>query len=117
MSNPKRAHIGVRCPDCPGALNAERHLKHAATCPLATAVDERTAADAAWFRAHPGEPELLRPAVPAEVQEWQLFGVLPPGPVPAHMTVLMQVSQVKPGLRLRCPIIVSTAGIAAGGRP
>lgn len=90
------------CADCVGSFDpAAKQYVHAETCPVFVDIDRAADEDRQWFDAHPGEWVRYRDATWAEVAEWQRIGGLPPVPAGLEATYRVQVTQIKPGVRIR----------------
>lgn len=88
----------ITCPDC-GARLAGQNLTHERTCPLGLAIDERSAADRAWFAAHPFATEYRRALHWSERAELVLWGLFPD--VDGETVGRVLVRQLAPGVRTR----------------
>lgn len=64
----------LRCPDCNGVEDHQRHLQHDGTCPHWLAVEAVCDDDRDWFALRPQATERHRPITVAEVAEKRLFG-------------------------------------------
>lgn len=87
----------ITCPACPATTRSDELLIHEKTCPFGRDVDERVAADRAWFAAYPFAAEYRRAPDWTETAEFRLLG-LPSGREVIGRTV---VRAPAPGLVLR----------------
>lgn len=97
-THPPRLAADHRCPDC-GARVTDKALEHEDSCPAALAEDAVSAADRAWFAAHPSAATYRRPITDAEAVALVIAVGLDPLLVTARGRVV--VHQVAPGVRTR----------------
>ncbi len=92
------------CPDC-GAEVDGRELLHESGCPISEGVDKVTAEDAAWFEANPDQHTRIRRMCHAERLQFAHTDDSYSHPVWRERGFVC-VRQVKPGLRLREPLLL-----------
>jgi len=86
------------CPDCTATTRPDHVLEHDPGCPVAVDLDATSAADRAWFEAHPWAPEYRRPLTYSERVTLAAAHGLPIG---AKVTGRVTVRFAAPGIRVR----------------
>lgn len=88
----------IRCTDCTAVVDAGGRLDHDLTCPRGLDMEATGAADARWFRQHPGQVTRRRPMVWSECELMAANELLPEGYTCAGM---VWVRQLAPGILSR----------------
>jgi hypothetical protein len=86
------------CPDCTARLDRTDALRHDTSCPVGLDTDATSAADRAWFAAHPFVAEYRRELTYSERATLPIaFGM----PTPAVLGGRVHVTRLPEGMRMR----------------